>query len=116
MNVFEILREQVTLQRVLSANGSAKVRCVALHHQDNDPYMHVYEDHVNCYGCGFRGDVVDVWSAQKGIIRPIEAAFDLAREFNVRLPEISEEAQQKSQQVAEEAQSAAKEEAEKQGL
>jgi predicted GNAT family acetyltransferase len=39
--------------------------------------------------------VVDVWAIQKGIDRPIEAAFDLAREFNIQLPEMSEEARQK---------------------
>ena len=89
MNIFETVREQVALDLVVSANGSAKVRCVAPHHQDNHASMHVYKDHVHCYGCGFHGDIVDVWSAQTGIICPIEAAFDLAREFNVQLPEMS---------------------------
>src|SRR5215203_6114333 len=60
--------------------------------------MHVYEYHVHCFGCGFHGDVVKVWSAQKGFERQFEAALDLAREFNVRLPEMSPEARQKAQE------------------
>ena len=98
MNIFETVREQVALDLVVSANGSAKVSCVAPHHQDNHASMHVYKDHVHCYGCGFHGDIVDVWSAQTGIICPIEAAFDLAREFNVQLPEMSKDTRQKAEE------------------
>jgi DNA primase len=92
-SVFEALREEVPIGRLIESNGHRKTLCV--NHSEKTPSMHVYEDHVHCYGCGFHGDVVDVWAIQKGIDRPIEAAFDLAREFNIRLPEMSEEARQK---------------------
>jgi DNA primase len=98
MSVFDTLREQVAIEHVLATNGGGKVRCVAPDHEDANPSMHLYGDHVHCYGCGFHGDVVDVWGVQKGIDRPIEAALDLAREFNVRLPEMSEETRQKAQE------------------
>jgi DNA primase len=98
MSVFGTLREQVPIEHVLATNGGGKVQCVDPDHQDANPSMHLYGDHVHCYGCGFHGDVVDVWGVQKGIDRPIEAALDLAREFNVRLPEMSEEARQKAQE------------------
>jgi DNA primase len=95
-SVFEALREEVSIGQLVEANGHRKTLCV--NHSEKTPSMHVYEDHVHCFGCGFHGDVVDVWGAQKGIDRPIEAALDLARAFNVRLPEMSEEARQKTQE------------------
>src|SRR5215204_6789747 len=95
MNVFEILREQIALDRIVSTNGSAKTRCVAPDHRDNDPSMHLYEHHVHCVACGFRGDVVDTWAAMRGFHRPVEAALDLAQAFGVSLPELSEEGWQR---------------------
>ena len=83
MNVFAAIRDHVTLDQLVSANGTGKARCVAPSHQDSHPSMHVYEDHVHCFSCGFHGDVTDVWAAQRGFGRPIEAALDLAREFGI---------------------------------
>jgi DNA primase len=95
-SVFEALREEVPIGRLIESNGHRKTLCV--NHSEKTPSMHVYEDHVHCFGCGFHGDVVDVWGAQKGIDRPFEAALDLARAFNVRLPEMSEETRRKAQE------------------
>jgi DNA primase len=94
MNVFQILREQIALDRVVSTNGSAKIRCVAPDHRDNDSSMHIYQDHVHCVACGFHGDVVDLWAAMHGFDRPVEAALDLAQAFGVSLPELSDEGRQ----------------------
>jgi DNA primase len=95
-SVFEVIREAVPIGRLIWTNGHRKALCIS--HSEKDPSMHVYEDHVYCYGCGFHGDVVDVWAAQKGIDRPIEAALDLAREFNVRLPEMNAESRQRAEE------------------
>jgi DNA primase len=95
-SVFEALREEVPLDRLIQTNGHRNILCIA--HDEKTPSMHVYEDRVHCFGCGFHGDVVDVWSIQKGIDKPIEAALDLAREFNVRLPEMSAESRQKAEE------------------
>src|SRR5215211_8776855 len=93
---FEVLRHEIPITRLLQANSHHKASCIA--HSDSDPSMHVYEDHVHCYACGFHGDVVDVWRVQRGIDRPIEAALDLAREFGIELPEFSPEAAKKSEE------------------
>jgi len=102
VGAFELLRDEIPLDRVVETNGGTAgnrhVLCIAPDHHEKTPSMHVYDDHVHCYGCGFHGDVVDVWGIQKGISRPIEAALDLAREFNVRLPEYSEEARRKAEE------------------
>src|SRR5215210_1072875 len=80
MSLFEVLRDRVRLNLIVSANGSGKARCVAPDHQDEDPSMHLYEDHAHCFACGFHGDVTDVWAAMCGFGKPLEAALDLARE------------------------------------
>jgi DNA primase len=95
VSVFEVLRDRVALSLIVSANGSGKAHCVAPEHQDNAPSMHVYEDHVHCYSCGFHTDVSGVWAAIRGFDKPVEAALDLAREFGIELPEASPEASQK---------------------
>jgi DNA primase len=92
-SVFEVLREDIAIERLIKTNGLCKGLCIA--HSEKTPSMHVYDDHVHCFSCGFHGDVVDVWSVQRGIEPPIEAALDLAREFGIQLPEMSKEGRQK---------------------
>jgi DNA primase len=87
VSIFDTTRDRVTLDRILSANGSSKTHCVVPDHQDHGPSMHVYEDHVHCFSCGFHGDVTDVWAVMHGFGKPVDAALDLAREFGVELPE-----------------------------
>ena len=65
--------------------------------------MHLYEDHVHCFSCGFHGDVVDVMAAIKGFDRPIEAALDLAREYGVELSEMDSGTGRKFQERREKA-------------
>jgi DNA primase len=98
VSIFEAIRDGVSLDRLLSTDGSGKTRCIASDHQDNDPSMHLYGDHVHCFSCGFHGDVTDVWAVMHGFGRPIEAALDMAREFGIELPEASPEARQKAQE------------------
>src|SRR5215208_3216518 len=98
MNVFETLREQLPLDRIIEANGSGKAHCAAPDHCDDNPSMHLYGDHVHCFTCSFHGDVTDIWAAQRGFRRPLEAALDLAREFGIELPTLSAEACQKAQE------------------
>jgi DNA primase len=95
-SIFDLLRLEVPLDRVVETNGSRKAYCVG--HDDTDPPdMHVYPDHAHCFSCGFHGDIVDVWAAQRNIGTPFEAALDLAREFGIRLTEISAEGQQQAE-------------------
>ena len=98
MSLFDFLRDQVRLDQIVSANGSGKARCVSPDHHDDNPSMHLYDDHAHCFACGFHGDVTDVWAAMRGFDRPLEAALDLAREFGIELPEPSPEASQKARE------------------
>jgi DNA primase len=95
VSVFEALGEQVSLLEIVGRYcdvRGGKARCVARDHRDANPSMHLYDDHVHCFTCGFHGDVVDVWATIKGLDRPIEAAFDLAQEYGVKLPKMNSEA------------------------
>ena len=96
VSIFATLREQVAIEYVLDTNGGGKVRCVEPEHHDTNPSMHLYNDHVRCFSCGFHGDVTDVWAAMRGFDRPVEAALDLAREFGIELPAVSPEVRQKA--------------------
>jgi DNA primase len=98
MSLFEALRDRVGLELIVSANGSGKARCVSPGHRDEDPSMHLYDDHVHCFACGFHGDVTDVWAAMRGFDKPLEAALDLAGEFGVKLPQASPEARQEARE------------------
>ena len=101
MNAFETLREQVNLEEIVERYSEIKKNkapCVASDHQDTNPSMHLYDDHVHCYACGFYGDVTDVWAAMRGFGRPFEAALDLGRELGIELPERDPEAQRKAQE------------------
>jgi hypothetical protein len=99
MSIFVTLREQVTLEKIVERAAEirgGKACCVAPDHEDSDPSMHLYDDHVHCFACDFHGDVVDVWAAMHGFDSLLEAADDLAREYGVDLPDVSPEARRKA--------------------
>jgi DNA primase len=99
-SIFDLVREQVPLESVVSLDGHGrKALCVA--HDEQKPSMHIYENHVYCYGCGWHGDVTDVYAKTHNITRPIEAARALAEEFGIPLPEISEKARRKAEKARE---------------
>jgi DNA primase len=98
VSIFEVLRDRVGLDLIVSANGSGKARCVSPGHQDDNPSMHLYDDHAHCFACGFHGDVTDMWAAMRGFDKPLEAALDLAGEFAIEVPQANPEAYQKARE------------------
>lgn len=100
--MFELLQDIVPIREAVERcaevdEGSSKARCVSGVHPDNRPSMHLYEDHVHCFACGFHADVTGLWAAARGIESQAEAARDLAREFGIELPERDPEAQREAQ-------------------
>lgn len=101
MSVFEMLQDRLPVEEVVGAHQEIrgnKVRCLNPDHQDTNPSMHLFGDHVHCFACGFHGDVTDVWAVLHGFDRPIEAALDLAREYAIELPDQDPQAQKKAQE------------------
>jgi DNA primase len=97
MTTFEVLRQQVLIEQVAGGRVGEKVLCPA-HADGTTPNLHIYDDYVHCYACGFHGDVVDVWAAVRGFEGPVEAALDLAREFGLELPDMDPEVRRKAQE------------------
>jgi DNA primase len=98
VSIFEAVRDQVPVDSILETNSGGKDHCVSPEHEDADPSMHLYGDHVHCFSCKFHGDVVDVYAALKGFDSAFEAALDLAREYSIELPQQDPQAQKKAQE------------------
>jgi len=106
VSAFDVLRERIDLVAVagqytdLRSSGRAYVgRCPHPDHEDENPSFHVYPDcRFHCYGCGWRGDVTDLWAGVRGAEAGIEAALDLAREFGVELPSVDPEEQRQAEE------------------
>jgi putative DNA primase/helicase len=102
MSLFNLLREQIDLARLVeretkvAKKGRHKL-CRCPFHDDSTPSCYIYDDHIHCYGCGWHGDVVDLWQAKRGFSSSIEAALDLAHEYNIPIPDHDPEAQQQAQ-------------------
>ncbi len=106
MSVFETLRERVDLAELagrypdMNRSGRAfKGRCPSPEHPDRGPSFYVFPDErFFCFGCRWRGDATDFWAKMHGIDRPMEAALDLAREYDVDLPEQDPDAASKAEE------------------
>jgi DNA primase len=97
MNIFETLRDRVSIKQIAGGRVGEKVFCPA-HADNNTPNLHNYGDHGHCFACGFHPDVVALWQKKHGFERPIEAALDLAREFGVEVPEQSPQARKEAEE------------------
>jgi DNA primase/nitrogen regulatory protein PII-like uncharacterized protein len=94
MNIFEVLREQLEISKIaasftrLKRVGARMLGCCPLpNHKESIPSFNLYPDgRAHCYGCGFHGDIVDLWAAVNGLKSGIQAAFDLAHTYNIRIP------------------------------
>lgn len=100
MSTFEILRDRLDLAELagqyteLRPSGKSHVgRCPHPEHEDKNPSFHVYPDRrFYCFGCGWHGDVTDLWAAVSGSEPGIGAALTLAREYEIELPAVDEKA------------------------
>jgi DNA primase len=101
VNPFEIVREQIDILEVaqhytdLRSSGRAHVgRCPHPDHEDKNPSFYVYPDRrFHCYGCGWYGDVTDLWAVVSGGESGIGAALDLTRRFGIEIADADPEAQ-----------------------
>jgi DNA primase len=106
VSLFDLLRDGVDLVELAGRNtdlrfsGRAYVgRCPHPDHEDRSPSFHVYPDRrFHCYGCGWRGDVTDLWAGVNGLGPGIEAALDLARGFGVELPDADPATRKKAEE------------------
>ena len=58
--------KKVPITSLIEVRKDGKARCVW--HSERTPSMHVYKNNkAHCFGCGKRGDVVDVFQALNGV-------------------------------------------------
>jgi len=53
------------IRSLITVRKDGKAKC--LWHDDKNPSMHVYPDHVYCFSCARHGDAIDVTMAQQNI-------------------------------------------------
>ena len=100
--IFELIKDQVSLADVVARytdikRSGKRIKACCPIHKESTPSFFVFADHAHCFGCGFHGDVIDLWAWVKGLQPGIEAALDLAREYNIHLPDRDPEAQEKAE-------------------
>ena len=107
MSVFETLREQVDLVELAGQlHQLCALPVVLTSDAARTPATRTRipaststpTSRFDCYGCGWHGDVTDLWAAVKGVEAGIAAALDLAREFGVELPSASPEEQRQAEE------------------
>lgn len=84
MNLFEAVKESVSPRQISDYYGlqvrNDMVSC--LFHEDRNPSMKLYDDHIYCFGCGKHGDVTDMVGELFGL-SPKEAAEKIAHDFGI---------------------------------
>jgi DNA primase catalytic core len=94
--VLEDVKRALPVETVLEASGTRlhrmgprRARALCPFHQDRDPSLVVYTDEGrwHCFGCGARGDVVDMVRAIEGHDSFVEALRSAASRAGVPFPE-----------------------------
>lgn len=95
MQIFDTIHQQLSIEELLARFGyrdlievgrTKKTWCVA--HDDGDPSCHIFPDgRFHCFSCGATGDVVDFYAFLQGIEPGLDAAYALAEEFGIPLPQ-----------------------------
>ena len=84
MNIFEKVRESVTMKQVAELYGidtrRGMINCPF--HNDKTPSMKLYDNHFYCFGCGAHGDAVS-FAAQITGLSQYEAAKQLCSAFGI---------------------------------
>lgn len=74
--LFQTLRDRADIVEVAERFGlspDAKGWCSCPFHREKTPSFHLYRQRGRCFGCGWRGDAVDLVAALEGV-GPLEAA------------------------------------------
>ena len=84
MNIFEKVRESVTMKQIVELYGIDTRRDMinCPFHNDKTPSMKLYDDHYYCFGCGAHGDAVSFAARITGLSQ-YEAAKQLCSAFGI---------------------------------
>src|SRR5215211_5156216 len=97
MSVFELVSDKVSVRDVIrrlrpdaepQRQGDLDVyECLTGGHVDEMPSWTDYGDRYHCFSCKDHGDAVSLYASLEGMGNGVEAAYALADEFHVDLPE-----------------------------
>ena len=95
LKVFDTINEQLPIEELIERLGDRDLiesdrtkRTLCAAHDDTDPSCHIYPDgRFHCFSCGASGDAVDFYALLKGIEPGLDAAYALAEEFSIVLPD-----------------------------
>jgi DNA primase len=98
LSVFELVTDVVSIRDVVrrlrpdaepTKQGNLDVyECLTGGHVDEWPSWADYGDHYHCFSCKDHGDAVSLFAVLKGVDNGVEAAYLMAQEFKVELPQI----------------------------
>lgn len=86
MNIFQEIKERLTLQEIVRAYGIELNRsdmCICPFHAEKTPSMKIYEKGFRCYGCGESGDTIEFVRKFFNLNNTLEAAHKINEDFGL---------------------------------
>lgn len=99
MNIFEEVKEQLTITRVVEHYGFKVNRAkqfVCPFHNDHKPSASIKNDYFNCFVCGAGGDLITFTAKYLGLSN-LEATKELIRVFHLNI-QVDDKAERKQEQ------------------
>jgi DNA primase len=100
--VYETLKAQIDLAELvgqfaeLEDRGNTKDCFCPINEQSSkNPAFKIYDDSFYCFSCEAHGDVTSFWKLIQGFASNWDAAQDLARKYNIELPQMDPEARKR---------------------
>jgi len=100
--VYETLKAQIDLAELvgqfaeLEDRGNTKDCFCPINEQSSkNPAFKIYDDSFYCFSCEAHGDVTSFWKLIHGFASNWDAAQDLARKYNIELPQMDPEARKR---------------------
>ena len=102
MSIFDEVKEQLSIQRVIEFYGFKVDRAgkfVCPFHNDHKPSASIKNDYFHCFVCGAGGDLITFTAKHLGLSN-LDAAKELVRAFNLNI-DISTKEERRAQYIAE---------------
>ena len=99
---YETLKSKIDLAELvgqfaeLEDRGNTKDCFCPINEQSSkNPAFKIYDDSFYCFSCEAHGDVTSFWKLIHGFASNWDAAQDLARKYNIELPQMDPEARKR---------------------
>jgi len=55
------------IKNLIEIKPNKHARCINPEHDDKNPSMAVYDDHVYCFSCGYHADAIEIYRTTEGV-------------------------------------------------